>query len=282
MMAEKKLFTLTLICVMLSTGLIGATIALNLKDTELQVKADQIGELENQKNTLETQVSATQNTTTTLETQVETLQTEKQTLETQVTELQNETGTLQNQTQTLQTQKTDLETQVTNLQTEVATLNSQLLTSQAQVETLQDEVDTLESEVSESYNSGYSAGEADGYDAGYLQAMEYVNETGWYLVDPTYSEAMAFTENDTTDLHPYTPDYVCYDFSADYIANALDAGYRCGFVYIEYATTAHSVVCFNTTDYGLIYIEPQNDAVITLAIGQMYLGEVILDLGIIW
>ena len=281
-MDEKKVFALTLIGVMLSTGLIGATIALNLKDGELRVKADQIAELENEKSVLETQVSTTQNTITTLETQIETLQTEKQTLETQVLDLQNETDTLETQTQTLQTEKTTLETQVTDLQSEAATLNSQLLALQAQVETLQNQVDVLEDEASASYASGYAAGEADGYDAGYLQAMEYVNETGWYLRNPTYSEAMAFTEEDKTDLHPYTPNYVCYDFSSDFIANALDAGYMCGFVYIEYAATAHSVVCFNTTDYGLIYIEPQNDAIISLAIGQMYLGGVIVDLGIIW
>jgi hypothetical protein len=61
-------------------------------------------------------------------------------------------------------------------------------------------------------------------------------------------------------------------------------GYRCGFVYIEFGDSAHAIACFNTTDSGLIYVEPQTDEIVTIAIGQQYphINQVIVDIGIIW
>ena len=55
-----------------------------------------------------------------------------------------------------------------------------------------------------------------------------------------------------------------------------------GFVYLIFVDGAHAITCFNTIDHGLIYIEPQNDEVVTVGIGQQYSGYVITDLGIIW
>ena len=87
---------------------------------------------------------------------------------------------------------------------------------------------------------------------------------------------------DKTDENAYTDDYVCYDFTADFDDNAAQVGYRCGFVYIEYSDSAHAIACFNTTDNGIIYVEPQNDEIVTVTIGQPYLSHAIVDLGIIW
>ena len=137
-----------------------------------------------------------------------------------------------------------------------------------------------------SFNSGYAEGESEGYqlgyDEGYTQSVEDLTESGYYLRDPTYDEAIAFINSDKTDENEYTSDYVCYDFTADFNSNAFQMGYRCGFVYIELSDSAHAIACFNTTDSGLIYIEPQNDEIFTLAIGQSYLSDIIVDLGIIW
>ncbi|MCW4035026.1 MAG: Yae1 family protein, partial [Candidatus Bathyarchaeota archaeon] len=141
-------------------------------------------------------------------------------------------------------------------------------------------------QVTENYDLGYTEGEEEGYqigyDVGYSEGIEDLAENGYYLRDPTYQEAMTFIQADKTDLNPYTPTYVCYDFTADFNKNAAEQGYRCGFVYIEYATSAHAIACFNTTDQGLIYVEPQNDHIVNIAIGQAYLGMVIVDMGIIW
>jgi uncharacterized protein YlxW (UPF0749 family) len=299
-MVEKKLIALGLICVVLSVGVFGAVMMLNQKDNELQLKTDQISGLENEKLTLETQVSDIQSEKFTLETQVSTLQAnvstlqsetaslnnEKNALEEQVSSLQTEATTLENEKSTLENQVSTLQANVSSLQSEVVSLENVTLSLETQVSNLQSEVKSLEDEVVQSFNSGYAEGESEGYqlgyDEGYAQGVEDGPEIGWYIRDPTYDEVIAFTNSDKTDENEYTSDYVCYDFTADFNSNAFQMGYRCGFVYIEFSDSAHAIACFNTTDNGLIYIEPQNDEIVTLTIGQSYLGDTIVDIGIIW
>ncbi|MGC8935909.1 MAG: hypothetical protein ACP5KV_00890 [Candidatus Methanomethylicaceae archaeon] len=55
--------------------------------------------------------------------------------------------------------------------------------------------------------------------------------------------------------------------------NAFAAGYKCGFVYIKFKDSAHAVVCFNTTNRGLIFVEPQYDQIVTLKIGESYAAQ---------
>ncbi|MCZ2808606.1 MAG: hypothetical protein O2V44_04540 [Candidatus Bathyarchaeota archaeon] len=299
-MVEKKLVAFGLICVVLSVGVFGAVMLLNQKDLELQTKMEQISVLENEKLALEAQVSTIQSEKLTLETQVSTLQAnvsslqsettslnnEKTDLETQVSSLQTEATTLENEKNTLETQVSTLQANVSGLQSEVVSLEDLTLSLETQVSNLQSEVTSLENEVIQSFNLGYAEGEAEGYqlgyDEGYVQGVEDLTESGWYIRDPTYDEAIAFTDSDRTDENGYTPNYVCYDFTADFSSNAFQMGYRCGFVYIEFSDSAHAIACFNTTDRGLIYIEPQNDEIVTIAIGQTYLGYIIVDFGIIW
>jgi hypothetical protein len=64
--------------------------------------------------------------------------------------------------------------------------------------------------------------------------------------------------------------YTCWQFSADFINNAFDAGYRTGLVYIALAGGAHSIVAFNTTDRGLVFVEPQDDSIVVLQVGTHY------------
>ncbi len=299
-MAEKKFIAVVLVCVVLSVGVIGAVMILNQKNIELQLKGDQISGLENEKVTLEAQVLTLQTEKVTLETQISSLKSEtnslnneKSALETQVSSIQSEVTVLENekdmleaQVVTLQTEKLNLGTQVANLQSETTSLNNEVITLEAQVSSLQSDVTSLESEVIESFNLGYVEGESDGYQIGYyegyVQGVEDGAGSGWYLRDPTYDEVIAFIDLDKTDENEYTADYVCYDFTADFNGNAFQTGYMCGFVYIEFFDGAHSITCFNTTDRGLIYVEPQTDEIVTVAIGQLYSGHIIVDLGIIW
>ena len=322
-MVEKKLIALSLICVVLAVGLFGALMLLNQKDAEMQIKTNQIPELESEKLSLEAQVSNLQynvsglqsevgslnNDNVALESQVTSLQSEitsinneKTTLENQVSGLQTEITTLENEKNTLETQVSTIQTNVSSLQTQVTSLeddknaleehasvlqaNVESLQSQVesleynktsleiQVASLYTEVANLEVEVIQSYYLGY--------DEGYAQGVEDGPESGWYIRDPTYDEAIAFINSDETDENEYTPDYVCYDFTADFDTNAFQMGYRCGFVYIEFSDSAHAIACFNTTDSGLIYIEPQNDEIVDIAVGQLYLGHIIIHIGIIW
>jgi hypothetical protein len=292
-MSEKKTIAFGIICLLLATILIATVTVLNKTDQEIRIKSDQISEMETEKNIMETQILNLQteinsltNEASTLKDQLSILQTETYSLENEKRILKNHNALLEEQVLSLQSEKISLETQVSNLQYEITESNNNALTLEAQVSILQIEVNDLEDEVIQNYNLGYTEGESDGYEQGYdegfIQGMEYLTETGYYLRDPTYAEAIEFINFDKTDQNDYTHDYVCYDFTADFSANAVQAGYRCGFVYLIFVDGAHAITCFNTSDQGLIYVEPQNDEVVTVAIGQQYAGYVITDLGIIW
>jgi FtsZ-binding cell division protein ZapB len=199
-----------------------------------------------------------------------------------VATLQFNISGLQSEIVSLKNEKIALENQVSDLQTEATELEMQVSTLQANISDLQTEVASLENEVIESFNLGYAEGEAYGYDEGYAQGIEDLTQSGWYFTDPTYDEAVAFINSDKTNENDWGPDYVCYDFTADFNGNAAQAGYRCGFVYIEFSDSAHAIACFNTTDSGLIYIEPQTDEIVDVAVGQSYWGDTIVKMGIIW
>jgi len=312
-MVEKKFVVICLVCVVLAVGLVGALVLLNQKDAELQIKTSQISELENDKlglaaevstlqsdisglqfetasltnekmslqtnvSSLQTEVSVLETEKGTLETQVSTLQTNVSALQTEVTALESENDELETQILPLQTQVSGLQTEVTLLEGDKTVLEQQVFVLQTNVSSLQTEVANLEAAVNSSYTSGYD----EGYGYGYVQGADDLIESGYYFIDPTYDEAIAFIHSDETDENEYTPDYVCYDFTADFINNAAQEGYRCGFVYIEFANSAHAIACFNTTDSGLIFVEPQNDELVDVGVGEIYLGHVIVKMGIIW
>ena len=100
--------------------------------------------------------------------------------------------------------------------------------------------------------------------------------------DPTYQEALQFVCSDHTDKNQYNQSYTCINFANDFVNNALNEGYRCGYVTIEFPETSHAIVCFNTSDNCLIFIEPQNDKIVTLTTEQPYLGTMIVRFSITW
>ena len=301
-MVDKKVVVLCLVCVVLAVGVVGALMLLDQKDAELQIKINKLSELENdnldlasQVSTLQCNVSGLESETANLatekaslqsqvsglQTEVTVLENEKGALETQVSVLDNNVSSLQNDVSSLTDEKASLQSQVSGLQTEVTLLEGDKTALEEQVSSLQTQVASLAAEVADlevAVNSSYDSG----YDDGFVQGVDYLIQTGYYSMDPTYDEAVAFIDSDETDENQYTPDYVCYDFTADLVDNAAQLGYRCGFVYIEFSNSAHAIACFNTTDMGLIYVEPQNDAIVDVAVGQTYLGHVIVKMGIIW
>ena len=102
------------------------------------------------------------------------------------------------------------------------------------------------------------------------------------LRDPTYREALQFIRSDETNRNQYNQSYTCTNFANDFMNNAFRAGYRCGYVTIEFPEFSHAIVCFNTSDNGLVFIEPQNDEIVALATGKPYLGRVVLRFSITW
>ena len=122
----------------------------------------------------------------------------------------------------------------------------------------------------EGYPIGYAEGHVEGEATGYLQGLQDGAGSGYSIRDPSYQEMMEFITLDNTDQNTYSTNYVCYDFASDVSSNASLEGYRCGFVYIEFSDSGHAIVCFDTVDQGLIFIEPQDDNIVTLIVGQPY------------
>jgi len=111
----------------------------------------------------------------------------------------------------------------------------------------------------------------------FIDIQKYYN-----LGDPTYIGALQFIRSDETDRNQYNQSYRCTNFADDFMNNAFRAGYRCGYVTIEFPEINHVIVCFNTSDNGLIFIEPQSDEIVALATGKPYLGRMVLRFSITW
>jgi len=95
---------------------------------------------------------------------------------------------------------------------------------------------------------------------------------GYVLRDPSYQEMKDFLKQDEASEREYVEsEYICVDFAAAVKANAAEEGIRCAYVVIEYrGGSGHAIVAFDTTDRGLVYIEPQFDWEVEPEIGKHY------------
>ena len=140
---------------------------------------------------------------------------------------------------------------------------------------------------SEGYDYGYAQtfdvafeeAQEEGYDKGYTKGYEMVQglESGKEVSrlvemrNPTFQELREFLAADTTDEKPYIiGQYVCFDFTAELNNNADAAGIRAAYVRIRSDEWGHAVAAFETTDRGLVFIEPQSDTEVDLVIGKPY------------
>jgi len=124
----------------------------------------------------------------------------------------------------------------------------------------------------EAYNQGKDEGYQAGYEAGYKPSPGQETSSEYALSNPTYQEMKTFLAQDTTDSKTYREDeYVCVDYAAALNNNAEAKGIRCAVVDIFHpGGYGHTIVAFETTDKGLIFIEPQFDNEVKLAIGTSY------------
>ena len=101
------------------------------------------------------------------------------------------------------------------------------------------------------------------------------------LFNPNYKQVKEFLRNDKIDQKRYIPnEYMCCDFSRDLVLSAKEKGIRAGWVFLEFQKqshfeengfgSGHNIVCFRTTDKGLLFIEPQNDLEVKIEIGKNY------------
>ena len=125
---------------------------------------------------------------------------------------------------------------------------------------------------SQGKDEGYRAGYESGYQAGYKPGPEQQLSDGYTLQNPTYPEMKTFLAQDPTNNNTYMEDkYVCVDFAATVNNNAEAKGIRCAVVDIFYPDGyGHTIVAFDTTDRGLIYIEPQFDQEVKLIVDRSY------------
>jgi hypothetical protein len=92
------------------------------------------------------------------------------------------------------------------------------------------------------------------------------------LRNPTYVEVQQFVASDKTCGNPYVEgSYTCANFAGDFRHNALSAGYECGYVFVYFPdASSHALNCFNTTDEGLVFVEPQMDKLVNIKVGEPY------------
>jgi hypothetical protein len=135
-----------------------------------------------------------------------------------------------------------------------------------------------------SYTQAYSQGKNEGYQAGYQSGLQAGAKTSptepqtpqtpneYSLQNPTYQEMKNFLAQDPTNNNTYVEEqYVCVDFAATVNNNAEAKGIRCAVVDIFYPDGyGHTIVAFDTTDRGLIYVEPQFDEEVKLTVGKSY------------
>jgi len=77
-----------------------------------------------------------------------------------------------------------------------------------------------------------------------------------------WMELVSFLEKDHTNWNQYVPGkYVCLDFAIDLAANAGKQDIKTWIVLVEFTGggPGHAFVAFETTDRGIIYVEPQGD-----------------------
>jgi hypothetical protein len=179
----------------------------------------------------------------------------------------------------LSTEYTLLSSRYENLNTSFSELSAEYALLTLEYENLSISHGDLIKEYNLMYDSRYDEGYVDGnetgfetgYDSGYIQGVGDGAGRGYTIRDLAYQEMLNFLALDQTDKNMYVEGtYTCWNFAADVKYHAFLKGYKCGLVYIEFPGSAHAVVCFNTTDQGLFYIEPQNDAIMRPVVGQFY------------
>ncbi|MFH1582213.1 MAG: hypothetical protein ABIA08_00430 [bacterium] len=92
-----------------------------------------------------------------------------------------------------------------------------------------------------------------------------------HLPNPTYQTVRDFLRKDATKRHDYIPDeYVCHHFAKAFSENALKAGIRAGYVYLDlFSESKHAINVFETTDYGLVFVSPQRDGIVKIEPDQV-------------
>jgi hypothetical protein len=77
-----------------------------------------------------------------------------------------------------------------------------------------------------------------------------------------WMELVSFISDDHTNWNTYIPNqYVCLDFAIDLVENATKQNIKAWIVAVDFTDggPGHSFTAFETTDRGVVFIEPQAD-----------------------
>ncbi len=269
---RKVAILLGIICIGLSMSLLGAIVhyssIVETQEIIIRIKDDQIQTLANRNNQLETWLD--KNITLLNLTQYW-LDANITYYDSQIGLLNSEISGMRSQIQTLNAEIKTKQTLINSLQQQLSSANYLINDQQSQIQSLTDQIMSLSSQI-----------EALTFQISSLQAQLNVFQSVG-LHNPTYAEALNFIDGDQTDQNTYTSSYNCVNFAADVVNHAYSAHIECGFVYVEFISSAHSIVCFNTVDHGVVYVEPQTDEVVSVAIGANYYNlGVVIKLVIAW
>jgi len=140
----------------------------------------------------------------------------------------------------------------------------------------------------DAYDSGRAPPQTVRTQVGQPSAVPYVSTESTTIVgsssetvvlkNPTFKELRDFILQDPTNRNKFDLNqYECRHFAAQVNNNAEAEGLRCAFVLLCFDRGQHAVVAFDTTDRGLVYIEPQTDARIHPEVGSKYQGKEIIE-----
>jgi hypothetical protein len=134
---------------------------------------------------------------------------------------------------------------------------------------------------------GNRTGFALGNSTGYLQKVSEITGIpgiAYMKRYPTYQEILDFIAQDIVHNNQYSSNYTCFGFANDFANEAYNQGYCCGIVYVslDYGSTQHTLNCFWAIDFGMVFVEPQTDTIVSLDVGQVYKPAGLESLGIVY
>jgi hypothetical protein len=138
---------------------------------------------------------------------------------------------------------------------------------------------------SKGYSQGNIIGTENGYQTGFKEGLEkgvLGDYEGWgtFVRNPTHNEVLEFIQEDETDKLEYVEgEFECLDFCMTFRNNAFKKGYISYTVWIdsEGQSFGHTIIAFNTTDRGMVYLDPQLDYFVDLGVGVDYWKDAVLS-----
>ncbi|MDP8202272.1 MAG: hypothetical protein P9M11_09085 [Candidatus Tenebribacter burtonii] len=112
-----------------------------------------------------------------------------------------------------------------------------------------------------------------------ISELEMRKSDGIYeLHNPSYSEAMTFVSKDKTDRKKYNEEtFNCAHYTLEVNNNSEIEEMRCAIVFVDLSGgEGHALIAFNTTDKGILYIEPQSDQKVNLKVGDDYWADCVV------